>query len=88
MLIGLISDTHIPDRAKEIPEKVFEALKEKGYDPIAQIVGYILSGDPTYITAHKGARNLITRIDREDLLNDVFKVYFSGDEENDKSGTE
>lgn len=69
-------------------EKVFEALKEKGYDPIAQIVGYILSGDPTYITAHKGARNLITRIDREDLLNDVFKVYFSGDEENDKSGTE
>ena len=68
-------------------EKVFEALKEKGYDPIAQIVGYILSGDPTYITAHKGARNLITRIDREDLLNDVFKVYFSGDEENDKSGT-
>lgn len=69
-------------------EKVFEALKEKGYDPIAQIVGYILSGDPTYITAHKGARNLITRIDREDLLNDVFRVYFSGDEENDKSGTE
>lgn len=69
-------------------EKVFEALKEKGYDPIAQIVGYVLSGDPTYITAHKGARNLITRIDREDLLNDVFKIYFSGDEENDKSGTE
>lgn len=69
-------------------EKVFEALKEKGYDPIAQIVGYILSGDHTYITAHKGARNLITRIDREDLLNDVFRVYFSGDEENDKSGTE
>lgn len=69
-------------------EKVFEALKEKGYDPIAQIVGYILSGDPTYITAHKEARNLITRIDREDLLNDVFRVYFSGDEENDKSGTE
>ena len=57
-------------------EKVFEALKEKGYDPIAQINGYVLSGDPTYITAHKGARNIITKIDREDLLNDVFRYYF------------
>ena len=57
-------------------EKVFNALKEKGYDPIAQITGYVLSGDPTYITAHKGARNIITKIDREDLLNDVFNYYF------------
>ena len=57
-------------------EKVFNALKEKGYDPISQITGYVLSGDPTYITAHKGARNIITKIDREDLLNDVFNYYF------------
>lgn len=57
-------------------EKVFNALKEKGYDPIAQITGYVLSGDPTYITAHKGARNIITKIDREELLNDVFNYYF------------
>ena len=63
-------------------EKVFEALKEKGYDPIAQITGYVLSGDPTYITAHKGARNLITKIDREDLLNDVFRYYFENKNSN------
>ena len=57
-------------------EIVFDALKEKGYDPIGQITGYILSGDPTYITAHKGARNIITKLDREDMLNEVFKAYF------------
>lgn len=60
-------------------EIVFEALKEKGYDPIAQIVGYILSGDPTYITAHKGARAIITKLDREDMLNEVFKNYFENE---------
>ena len=50
--------------SKEILKKVYEALQEKGYNPINQIVGYILSGDPTYITSHNGARNLIRQIER------------------------
>ena len=67
-------------------EKIYEALKEKGYDPIAQIAGYLLSGDPTYITAHKGARHLINEIDREELLQEAFTSYFAGVENDDTSG--
>ena len=54
---------------------VYESLKEKGYDPINQIVGYILSEDPTYITTHKNARSLIRRIDRDELLAEMVKSY-------------
>lgn len=54
---------------------VYESLKEKGYDPINQIVGYILSEDPTYITNYNGARSLIRRIDRDKLLNTLVKNY-------------
>ena len=54
---------------------VYEALKEKGYDPINQIVGYILSEDPTYITTYQGARANIRRIDRDDLLQALLKNY-------------
>ena len=62
-------------RAKEILKEVYDALKEKGYNPINQIVGYILSGDPTYITRHKGARNLIRQIERDELLEKMVKEY-------------
>lgn len=54
---------------------VYEALKEKGYDPINQIVGYILSEDPTYITNHTGARTLICKVDRDELLQVLVKNY-------------
>ena len=54
---------------------VYEALSEKGYNPINQIVGYILSEDPTYITTHNNARNLIRRIDRDTLLQSLVKYY-------------
>ena len=54
---------------------VYEALREKGYNPINQIVGYIMSGDPTYITSHKSARSLICRIDRDDLMRELVKNY-------------
>ena len=54
---------------------VYEALKEKGYDPINQIVGYILSEDPTYITNYKSARTLICKIDRDELLQVLVKSY-------------
>ena len=53
----------------------YAALKEKGYNPISQLVGYVVSGDPTYVTNHKNARALITRIDRDDILEEVFKFY-------------
>lgn len=62
---------------KEILTTVFDALNEKGYNPINQIVGYILSEDPTYITTHNNARSLIRRIDRDDLLQELVKSYLN-----------
>ena len=55
--------------------RVHSALEEKGYDPISQLVGYIMSGDPTYITGHKGARSLITKFERDEILEVVFRKY-------------
>ena len=62
-------------RAKEILKEVYQALVEKGYNPINQIVGYILSGDPTYITSHRDARNKIRQIERDELLENMVKYY-------------
>ena len=61
--------------SEEIMKKVYEALVEKGYNPINQIVGYILSGDPTYVTSHENARNLIRSIERDELLEKMVKKY-------------
>ena len=63
------------EETKEILKQVYDALQEKGYNPINQIVGYTLSGDPTYITSHKGARNLIRNIERDELLEKLVKSY-------------
>ncbi|MBW7573699.1 IreB family regulatory phosphoprotein [Caproiciproducens faecalis] len=66
------------DREEDIRKTltlVYDALKEKGYNPISQIVGYILSEDPTYITTHNNARSLIRRIDRDELLQVLLKSY-------------
>ncbi len=60
---------------KHILMEVYDALNEKGYNPINQIVGYILSEDPTYITNHKNARSLIRKIDRDELLNILVRSY-------------
>lgn len=60
---------------KVILKEVFKSLKEKGYEPYDQIVGYILSGDPTYITSYNNARNLIKEVDREELLGELLKNY-------------
>lgn len=67
-------------RAKEILKEVYEALVEKGYNPINQIVGYILSGDPTYITSHNNARNLIRKLERDELLEKMVKNYIGLEE--------
>ena len=60
---------------------VYDALKEKGYNPISQIVGYILSEDPTYITTHNNARSLIRRLDRDELLQTLVKEYLKSSSE-------
>ena len=60
---------------KEMLHRVHDALIDKGYNPLTQIGGYILSNDPTYITTHKNARNLITKIERDDLLEEILKDY-------------
>ena len=67
-------------KAKEMLTEVYEALVEKGYNPINQIVGYILSGDPTYITSHNNARNLIRQIERDELLEKMVKNYIGLDD--------
>ena len=64
----------------EVLEQVYAALTEKGYNPVSQIVGYIMSGDPTYITSHNDARNLIRQIERDELLEKMVKNYIGLDE--------
>ena len=56
-------------------DEVYAALKEKGYNPTSQLVGYIMSGDPTYITSHNGARTLITKVDRDEIVEELFNYY-------------
>ena len=67
-------------RTHEILKKVYTALAEKGYNPINQIVGYILSGDPTYITSYNDARNLIRQIERDELLEKMVIKYIGLEE--------
>ena len=73
-MIFSLSDNR-DDSIRTILTTVYKALEEKGYNPINQIVGYILSEDPTYITTHKNARSLIRRIDRDDLREVLLKSY-------------
>ncbi len=61
----------------EILESVYKALQTKGYDPVSQIVGYIMSGDPTYITSYANARYLISQVERDDILEVLLKNYIS-----------
>ncbi len=61
--------------AKQIVKDVHKALSEKGYNPISQLVGYILSGDPTYITSHDNARSRVRQIERDELLEEIIKSY-------------
>ena len=62
-------------QAKDILEIVYQALREKGYNPVSQMVGYIMSGDPTYITSHNGARSLIMKMERDELVEEMLKSY-------------
>lgn len=65
------------NKAREILLEVYDALKEKGYNPINQLVGYLLSGDPAYITNHNNARSLIRKLERDELLEELVKKYLA-----------
>jgi len=60
---------------KEVLDIVYNAMAEKGYNPVNQIVGYIMSGDPTYITSYKGARSMIMKVERDELVEELLKEY-------------
>ena len=62
-------------QVKDVIEIVYEALKEKGYNPVNQMVGYIMSGNPTYITSHNNARSKIMKVERDELVEEVLKFY-------------
>ena len=68
-----------PVGVKEVIEQVYSALSEKGYNPVNQIVGYIMSGDPTYITSHNNARSLIMKVERDELVEELLKEYISSE---------
>lgn len=63
------------NEVQEVLKEVYEALREKGYNPVNQIVGYIMSGDPTYITSHKNARSLIRKVERDELVEEMLTIY-------------
>ncbi len=65
------------ETASDILYHVFRALQDKGYDPISQLVGFILTGDPTYITSHNGARSMICRLERDEILEELVRFYVS-----------
>ena len=65
------------DLTKAILEEVYNALNEKGYNPVNQLVGYIISGDPTYITNYNGARALVRKLERDEILEEVLKAYLN-----------
>ena len=62
-------------QVKEVLDLVYTAMDEKGYNPVNQIVGYIMSGDPTYITSHNNARSLIMKVERDELVEEILKEY-------------
>ena len=68
-----------PVGVKEVIEQVYRKKKKKGYNPVNQIVGYIMSGDPTYITSHNNARSLIMKVERDELVEELLKEYISSE---------
>lgn len=69
------SDTEFS--VKDILDAVYNAMREKGYNPVNQIVGYIMSGDPTYITSYNGARSLVMKVERDELVEELLKSYIA-----------
>lgn len=63
------------NKARDVILKVYDALKENGHNPVSQMAGYLLSGDPTYITSHKNARTLVRTVERDEILEELIRVY-------------
>ena len=66
-------------QVKQVLDIVYNAMEEKGYNPVNQIVGYIMSGDPTYITSYKGARSLIMKVERDELVEELLREYIKNE---------
>jgi uncharacterized protein (UPF0297 family) len=64
---------------RDVIHSVYNAMTEKGYNPVNQIVGYVMSGDPTYITSYKGARSLIMKVERDEILEELLRYYIDND---------
>ena len=73
-------DVDTASSVEVILETVFEVMKEKGYNPVNQIVGYIMSGDPTYITSYKNARSLIMKVERDEIVEELLKSYIKNNQ--------
>lgn len=72
---------------KKIMEEVYDALNEKGYNPVNQIVGYIMSGDPTYITSHRNARSIIMKAERDELVEEMLTAYIKNNHWDEKNNS-
>ena len=78
---GTTKFTHVMEGARDagaILNHVYRALQAKGYDPVTQIVGYLISGDPTYITSYGQARSMICRLERDEIMEELVRVYLKG----------
>ncbi len=78
-------DTSPELRVKKVLELVYVAMTEKGYNPVNQIVGYIISGDPTYITSHKNARSMIMKVERDEIVEELLKEYIRNESWNSRT---
>jgi len=70
-----VNGEEVDNKARKVLTTVYQALKEKGYNPLNQLVGYLLSGDPAYITSHHNARSLIRQVERDELLEELVGTY-------------
>lgn len=77
-----VDGEEVANKAREVLITVYQALKEKGYNPLNQLVGYLLSGDPAYITSHQNARSLIRQVERDELLEEMVGTYLDLAEKN------
>lgn len=74
-LINISGETQV--EVAEVLRSVYQSLKSKGYNPISQIVGYVISGDPTYITSYNSARSLIMKVERDEIIEELMKNYIA-----------